>query len=202
LKRKTETESTLQGKPPNSLAKDMVALYEEAATSGDVTFVVQGKRIGAHRLILSARSPVFDRMFNPGGNNNGIAWKEATEEEVEIQAADSATFAEMLAFIYCGTLSDDVAINKFALLVLADRYEVLSLKNVCELSLIDHLNRHNVVKLLIYTDQIHCSKLKAACIAVIVADTAGAMTSKYWKQLLDYPELLNQILAKKCFPSN
>jgi speckle-type POZ protein len=195
LKSKINTEYSRERKNQMILGKDMVALYEEAATNGDVTFVVQGKKIGAHRLIRSARSPVFDRMFNSGGNSNGIAWKEATETEVVIKDANSASFREMVAFIYCGNLSDDVAIDKSALLVLAERYEVLSLKDFCESSLIGLLHRQTVINFLICADQYHCGDLRAACIAWIVSDTAGAMASEHWNKLLDYPELLSEIVG-------
>jgi len=58
----------------------------------DVEFLVGEEAFGAHRSLLSARSPVFAAMFASGKN-------EAERGQVKIGDADPATFQQ---FLYTG----------------------------------------------------------------------------------------------------
>lgn len=51
------------GKSTSSLSKDIEKLFNNRSGT-DVCFLVAGKQFRAHKAILSARSPVFDAMFN------------------------------------------------------------------------------------------------------------------------------------------
>ena len=64
----------------------------------DVHFVVgpKKKRIPAHRVLLSARSEVFDRMLNGNMKESNI------ELDIDIPDMDSSAFLPMLKFVYTG----------------------------------------------------------------------------------------------------
>ena len=112
-------------------------LSPESDLSPDVVFLVQGeddenggqrcsKRIGAHRFVLAAVSPVFRRMF--------FGPLPETAEVVEVKDTTPEAFDAMIKFTYNplseGTFNLD-QINcpqrLFELLSLANKYQVLKL---------------------------------------------------------------------------
>lgn len=76
----------------------------------DVCVLIGDKKICAHKIILSARSPVFAAMFAIGTNNI-----------VNIVDADYDVFKAMVQFIYTGKSPANLASKAKELLVLADK---------------------------------------------------------------------------------
>ncbi len=91
----------------------------------DVEFLVGDESIAAHRSLLSARSPVFAAMFTSG-------MQECQTRQVHLDDVDSAVFSDFLKFLYTGML-EPTAKNKKELLAVADKYQVETLKNLCQL---------------------------------------------------------------------
>ncbi len=90
----------------------------------DVEFLVGEETFGAHRSLLSARSPVFAAMFASG-------MKEAETGRVRIEDVDPGTFQRLLKFIFTGMmepLSEDGKLS-----VVADKYGVKTLMELCRL---------------------------------------------------------------------
>ena len=97
-------------------------------THADVTLQVGSKQYPAHKLILTAVSPVFQRMFSDN-------WREKDKKSVSLQESSECeeVFGTFLDFLYrCNNgvkpLSED---NVVPLLTLADKYEVVDLKDLC-----------------------------------------------------------------------
>ena len=67
----------------------------------DVEFLVGEEAFGAHRSLLSARSPVFAAMFASG-------MKEAETGQVRIEDVDPTTFQQFLKFLYTGMVEPSV----------------------------------------------------------------------------------------------
>lgn len=114
------------------LSDDLSELYRRKLFS-DVVLVVQSKRFEAHKAILSARSPVFSRMFQ-------IDMVENRTNEVLITDADEETIGLFLQYIYTAKLSlpsDTTALNLYNV---ADKYQVLILKGKCDSYLKGRLN--------------------------------------------------------------
>ena len=80
----------------------------------DFIIIVRSKEFKVHKSVLSARSPVFMRMFSS-------AMKEAADNKVEINDVEPSTFEKFLAFIYCGKFSEDLDQCAMDLFVLADK---------------------------------------------------------------------------------
>ena len=102
-----------------------------AAVNGkmtDVEFLVGEEAFGAHRSLLSARSPVFAAMFASG-------MKEAETGKVRIEDVDARTFQNLLKFLYTGTLGTS-AIDK-ELFRMADKYQVETLIKESRSSYVD-----------------------------------------------------------------
>lgn len=129
-----------------SKADPEVRLYSEQFRSlldsgalSDVTFLVEGESISAHRAILSARSEYFHAMFRVGGMSESRSGSEASP--VLIPAADRASFKRMLEFLYTNSVRDLAlcsAVEIIALLTLANEY----------LMKVNHLEKLNTTELL------------------------------------------------------
>ena len=68
--------SSLDGK---SAYVDKISQHFKNDTLSDIVLVVGGKRYPAHKLILVAFSPYFERMFYGG------AWKEGNGDDVTLE---------------------------------------------------------------------------------------------------------------------
>ncbi|XP_054165012.1 protein roadkill-like [Oppia nitens] len=94
----------------------------------------------ASKLILSARSEVFEKMFT-------IDCKEKTNNEVIIDDIDSKVFKQFLKYIYflkCDKLYEMCE----ELLYIADKYMVSSLKTICLNLIFLRINGRNAFKTL------------------------------------------------------
>ena len=95
-------------------------LYKDHA---DVTFEFNdGEEVRAHKAILAARVPLFQKMLSSG-------MIESQTNRVKIEDADARCFADFLLFIYCGEIP--VAIHGENLLILSVKYDVPDLVGHC-----------------------------------------------------------------------
>lgn len=72
--------------------RDLLKLmYEERDKNGDVTFLVGGQRIRAHRIILTTLSPEYKAQFDKLSLN---------QDEIRVPNASAAAFSVFLQFFY------------------------------------------------------------------------------------------------------
>jgi len=88
----------------------------------DVEFLVGEEAFGAHRSLLSARSPVFAAMFASG-------MKEAETGRVTIEDVNPTTFQRFLKFLYTGMFEPSSKDGE--LFTVADKYRVEILMELC-----------------------------------------------------------------------
>ncbi|KAM0823919.1 hypothetical protein ACQ4PT_070555 [Festuca glaucescens] len=142
-----------------------------SGTGADVTFLVSGESLPAHKLILSARSPVFMAEFFG-------QMKEKCSGHVEVKDMDRAVFKAMLHFIYTDTVPEldqrleEVATMAQHLLVAADRYGLDRLKLICEGKLSGGISVDTAATTLALAEQHNCAQLKAKCAEFIVSTPA------------------------------
>ncbi|KAM0898585.1 hypothetical protein ACQ4PT_021848 [Festuca glaucescens] len=142
-----------------------------SGTGADVTFLVSGESLPAHKLILSARSPVFMAEFFG-------QMKEKCSGHVEVKDMDRAVFKAMLHFIYTDTVPEldqrleEVATMAQHLLVAADRSGLDRLKLICEGKLSGGISVDTAATTLALAEQHNCSQLKAKCAEFIVSTPA------------------------------
>ena len=104
--------------------EDMRALAHSQRFS-DVEVIVGARTFHAHRALLSARSPVFSAMFTSG-------MEEARTGRVRIDGVDPETFDQFMRFLYDGEVNRYDAGMKRNLYVIADRYQVETLMQICQ----------------------------------------------------------------------
>jgi len=80
----------------NKLVKDMQQSLDSKKYS-DITFVVDGNDMPAHRVVLAERSPYFKAMLDS-------KMADSVDQRIEVKDISTATFGDILRFIYTGSL--------------------------------------------------------------------------------------------------
>lgn len=102
----------------------------------DVIFEIGGKYIPAHRLLLAARSTVFERMFyGPAKLNDRI---------INILDSSADTFERMLMYIYTNEVTLQKS-NVVEIMLLAHKYELTFLEDQCEQFILRCINYEETV---------------------------------------------------------
>jgi speckle-type POZ protein len=149
--------------PASDLHQDLGRLLS-SQRAGDVVFEVDGELFTAHRIVLAARSSVFDaEFFGP--------MKEKTDARILIEDMEANVFRALLHFIYTdslpaaavdGEVEGEVVMAQH-LLVAADRYDLKRLKLMCEDKLCDHIGIDTVATTMALAEQHACHGLRASC---------------------------------------
>jgi speckle-type POZ protein len=190
---------------PSSDLRQHLGKLLENQSGVDVTFVVSGESISAHKSILAARSPIFMAEFF--GN-----MMERSSQCVEIQDMHPTVFKAMLHYIYTDTVpeldnndskqpasTDDETVMAQHLLVAVDRYGLDRLKTICEERLTLDIGIGTVASTLALAEQHNFSQLKAKCIDFISGGSSENLkavleTEGYRYLEASNPSLLTELL--------
>ena len=148
-----------------------------------------------HRLILSARSPVFSAMFQADMIEN-------RSKKVNIRDVKKSVFSEVLRFIYTGKVSSDESFKNQVreILIAADMYQLDLLKKLCEAQLVSTLDATNCLELLVFGDLHQAAILKMAALDSVLMNMASLIETDVYKDLhKQHPELafkVNQSMFK------
>ena len=129
-----------------TLGEMMRKIFLNNELYSDVTFVVNGKRIPAHRCVLTTHSEVLSAMFSRQFTESRMTEVRSHDVgypfsyvilartlQVELPGVDFDAFIGFLQYLY----TDDCPVKEYdevmKILVLADRYCVNRLKALCEL---------------------------------------------------------------------
>ena len=142
-----------------SLAVYLAKLFLDQ-DSNDIVFECKGVQIPAHASILGARSPVFKVMFKS-------KMSESINKEVKIDDVEPDVLKEMLRFMYSAKV--DESFTKFReLLVVADKYQVVELVELCGTKIVESLNKDNVLDVGAFAEFHNADKLMKACVEFIL----------------------------------
>ena len=137
----------------------------------DIKIQCEGQSFDCHMVILAARSPVFKAMFESN-------MKEKETKTVNLDDFKPNVIAEMLNFIYTGTVAshDTLGVIALELLRAADKYELDHMKNICEDSLCSTVEVTNCVEYLVFGDMYQTLRLKRRALRMLV-DNLDSITS-------------------------
>jgi len=142
-----------------SFIQDMRDLVNEDEHA-DVTFIVQGQPIHAHRAILSHRCEHFAGMFRSG-------MRESIEKEITIPSISRDVFLLLLEYLYTDSVKIDVE-HAVDLYIAADLYQLERLRNMCCAVVRRSVTEENAAYLLQNSSDSHCQVLKDICMEYIV----------------------------------
>ncbi|XP_046981481.1 BTB/POZ and MATH domain-containing protein 6-like [Schistocerca americana] len=161
---------------------DLAALLESGYDS-DVTLVAGEARIEAHRLILSARSPVFAAILR----------RHQREASLEIPDTEKDVLRQLLTFIYTDEAPELVRMAP-QLLVAADKYDLQVLKDRCEQQLIADLDVENAADSAVLAVERCCPELRRAVVGFIRSHSLSVMGTRGWNDALhSHPKALSQV---------
>ncbi|XP_071580436.1 speckle-type POZ protein-like isoform X1 [Temnothorax nylanderi] len=163
-------------------------LFENPEFS-DITVLVHGREIQAHKAILAAQSHYFSRMLKS-------EMLEKQTNYVKIEDIDYETVREMLRFIYTGKVENPENLGKITdLLVAADKYELTKLKVMCEKILCTRLTVENAAEILILADLYRADYLKAEALDIIKSHLTDVTDTKGYKSMVNsHPHLISEVL--------
>ena len=139
--------------------------------NSDVRCLVNDVKFHAHKIILAARSPVFDAMFQQNRVENNM-------DVVEVDGIQPSVFACLLKFVYTGHC--ELADEAEQLYQAAIKYEMEDLKQFCEVKLQKMVNLENAIQLLIFSDLHGANGLKGCAIKFINRNAAEVMKKPEW----------------------
>jgi len=126
----------------------------------DVTFIVEGRAVHAHRAILAVRSDHFRAMFSSG-------MRESREHEVSLAHMRAPVFLALLEYIYVDAVNvgAEMALELYAA---ADLYTLDRLKGLCEIIVQKNIAIDNAAALFQTADDLHSQRLREVCLAYMV----------------------------------
>ena len=92
----------------------------------DFELIVEGKSFPIHKVVLAARSPVFEAQFKNESST--------IESKQTIDAVDAKSMEQFLKFIYTGELDGPIIRNRDQLFHLAETYQVQTLASICRIA--------------------------------------------------------------------
>ena len=156
----------------------------------DVTIVCQGKEFPCHKAILAGRSQVFEAMFSPN-------FKEGIENKVEVVDVAADVLEKILRFIYRGDIWD-LKEGAADILVAAEKYALVDLKEMCEESLGVHMTVGNVLDMVELADLHNATMLRAMALRFIGENAKEVSAQKEWRQRIPgvMADIIDAIIQK------
>ncbi|CAL1295007.1 unnamed protein product [Larinioides sclopetarius] len=174
------------------LANDLKSMYNEKICS-DTELRILTQTFHAHKNILSARSPVFRRMFS-------LDMSEEKSAVIDITDLDEDTVHRMLLYMYSDSLEDLEFENACKLLEAAYKYEISSLKSKCSYFLKHNMCSKNVCDIILLAHRHEDEGLKIAAQDFILKLDKEVYGSEEWKKFMETnPKLAGEVMYRKVF---
>jgi len=174
--------------PSSSLVSDLRGFLNDQKLS-DVTFVVEGKPVYAHKL-LCVRCSYFRAMFEG-------QMREAQQKTVTINSVSHRTFLALLEYLYTDEIeiSLDLAMDLF---VAADQFGVERLKRLCEKKILTSINVDSVATILQAANVHMADGLRQSCMDFILRNfDAVSKTPAFEEMGRVNVELIFEILNRR-----
>ncbi|KAH0561621.1 hypothetical protein KQX54_018126 [Cotesia glomerata] len=156
---------------------DEIQRFYNSEELSDVTIIVNQVRIPAHKVVLAAHSEVFSKMLQS-------KMKEAKDGEINIKDLDPEVIFEVLHYCYKGTTKASYDfLTALQVLEVADIYQFIKLKKICEVTLGDKMFIGNALKIIDAADDYNAVDLRRKAIQFIVQHRKKLLASGEFKEL-------------------
>ncbi|XP_039443755.1 uncharacterized protein LOC120423873 [Culex pipiens pallens] len=119
----------------------------------------------AHRVIVAARCEWFKKALLSG-------MQEDINRKIVIHDTSPVIFRRLLLYLYGAPVDKSVGVDQLCeLMLLADRYSVDNLKDICENTLMASIDGDSVIYLLGIADRFNAATLKASCLSYLSQHT-------------------------------
>eukprot|EP01130_Rhizamoeba_saxonica_P008860 TRINITY_DN358_c0_g1_i3.p1 TRINITY_DN358_c0_g1~~TRINITY_DN358_c0_g1_i3.p1 ORF type:complete len:269 (-),score=48.67 TRINITY_DN358_c0_g1_i3:77-883(-) len=192
---KKEIESALKRRitlPQPTVESDYVKMVNNKFLS-DVQFLVEGKTLYAHKIVLASRCEYFANLYRSG-------MKDSDASEITISDFSYECFSQFLNFIYTGKCEIYNIPLASELMCAADYYKLDALKAQCEMILCKAVNYENVCAIWEISCQYNAFQLRQ------IAQNYVAEHYEYVKESQGFQELhrdrlkecLNTVYEMRC----
>eukprot|EP00980_Cylindrotheca_fusiformis_P017849 scaffold5653_cov147-Cylindrotheca_fusiformis.AAC.11 len=180
------------GVPPMSLVKDFGRLVNQPDMS-DVTFIIEGKEVHAHRAILAVRSEYFRALLFNGlmreSVTSGVAVKPITLSDVS-----HAVFLKVLEYLYTDSIRDVTLELGMDLLIASEQFMLDRLKSICEDIVRREISEHNAIHILVVSHQHNATGLKEIALEFLLQNLQTKAIQSGLSDLKSEPDLLVEII--------
>mmetsp|Transcript_69935 Transcript_69935/g.177496 ORF Transcript_69935/g.177496 Transcript_69935/m.177496 type:complete len:522 (+) Transcript_69935:109-1674(+) len=174
--------------PSGSLVGDLRGLLNEQRLS-DVTFIVEGKPVYAHKL-LCIRCSYFRAMFEG-------QMREAQEKTITIPQVSHKAFLALLEYLYTDEVEIPVDIA-MELFVASDQFGVERLRRLCEKHILLSINVDSVATILQAANMHIAHGLRQSCMDFILRNfDAVSKTAAFEEMGRSNVELVFEILKRR-----
>ncbi|XP_013393274.1 BTB/POZ domain-containing protein 17 isoform X2 [Lingula anatina] len=148
----------------------------------DITLVVGSERFHAHKLLLATASDVFETMLTSD------RWQDGNAGEITFHESEEClpVFSIVMRYIYTGKISLTME-NVIPVLVLADKYNLLPLKESCAEYMASHLAEScsacTIVSWYQYAKTCDLKEFEKICCKFIVLNIGIVILSEDWVRL-------------------
>lgn len=168
------------------LVKSVSSLYLSESFT-DVTLVVEGEEIKAHKVILASRNKVLNSMLI-------YDTVETKKNVIEIPDADIATFKVFLKYLYTGIVeNEDLTLE---LLILADKYLDQMLKDTCESFLCKDINLENAIDKILVANRHSCKMLEYTTAVYMANHIDEFMVMPKFEEILESKDVTKSIFKE------
>lgn len=122
----------------------------------DVSFMVEGKVLKAHRVVVASQSSYFDRLLYGSMKESGC-------DEIVLHETPWRAFTLVLDYLYSGCVGSTDLQTALDLLALSDQYGLDGLRQSIEEVLCKHIELDYVLQFMCYADMHNASKLYKQC---------------------------------------
>lgn len=149
------------------------AIAQDMKSLSDVVLRVDDIDLPVHKVLLAIKSPVFRAMFE-------LDTRESRENVVNIVDFGVDIIREMLTYVYT-SMAPNVETMAGGLLAVADKYDMLGLKKICERELTQKLCLNNFCDTFHLSELHNCHRLKEACTEYFYLNAVDICGSAEWK---------------------
>ena len=145
----------------------------------DFKLICENEAFLCHKIVLASMSDVFEAMFS----HTDLA--EGQKDEAVIKDCSPEVLTKFLEFLYTEDLEDNEGFNSKALLILSDRYNVVSLKKRCERTMAKGLNCSNAIGLLNLATTIPTPILLEKSARFVAKNHEKLKEEKEWSKMIE-----------------
>ena len=145
----------------------------------DFKLICANEAFLCHKIVLASMSDVFEAMFS----HTDLA--EGQKDEAVIKDCSPEVLTKFLEFLYTEDLEDNEGFNSKALLILSDRYNVVSLKMRCERTMAKGLNCSNAIGLLNLATTIPTPILLEKSARFVAKNHEKLKEEKEWSKMIE-----------------
>nr|XP_042910781.1 uncharacterized protein LOC107437060 [Parasteatoda tepidariorum] len=174
------------------LSNDFSKIFEQSINT-DFTFCVDGNDLKVHKTILRARSPVFDRMLN---HITGELFD--LSNSIDITDIRLPAMKRFVNYLYSGTYRRASFDETCDLYYVADKYEVLTLRDSCRRELLNILQVSNACSLLKLANHHSDDVLKNEVMKFIETHFKSIVETESWEELVNNHTKLAATVMRIC----